>query len=192
MARLSALRNSPDGWGPVAIFLHWLVALLIVGQFALGMAAEEAAVSPAKFDLFVWHKSFGVTILLLVALRLAWRLGNPPPGLPASIPLREQKLARMGHSVLYVLMFAVPLSGWVISDTSRIPFRIFWSVPTPDLMAANKETSELAAGAHGVLVVLLAVTVALHVAAALRHHLVKRNDVLSRMLPLPDRRRKQN
>ena len=79
MARYSALRNSPDGWGPVAIGLHWLIAVLIAGQLVLGVAAEEAAVSPAKFDLFVWHKSFGVTILLLVALRLGWRLGNPPP-----------------------------------------------------------------------------------------------------------------
>jgi len=191
MARIPALRNSQDAWGPVAVGLHWLVALMIVGQFVLGLAAEEAPVSPAKFDLFVWHKSFGVTILLLAALRLGWRLGNPPPGLPATIPAAEQKLARAGHSLLYVLMFAVPLSGWIISDTSRIPFRIFWSIPTPDLMNANKETSELAAAVHGGLVVLLAVVVLLHVAAALRHHFVKRNDVLLRMLPLSRSSRKR-
>lgn len=191
MARLTALRNSRNEWGPVAVGLHWLLAILIVGQFALGWAADEAPVSPAKFDLFVWHKSFGVTILLLAALRLAWRLGNPPPDLPSDIPAHEQRLAQVSHILLYTLMLIVPASGWVVADTSRIPFRIFWSIPTPNLMDANKQASELAAGIHKALVVLLVIAVALHVAAALRHHFVKRNDVLRRMLRLTRARRER-
>lgn len=192
MARLPALRNSENAWGPIAIGLHWLLAILIIGQFVLGVVADEARVSPAKFELFVWHKSFGVTILVLVALRLVWRLANPTPRLPDRIPAIERNLARGGHILLYALMIAVPLSGWVISDTSRIPFRIFWSVPTPDLMQADKGASELAAGIHGALVIMLAIVVLLHAAAALRHHYIGHNDVLARMLPLGRRRRSES
>ena len=176
-------RNTSNNWGTVAIGLHWLLAVLIIGQCLLGGAAEEAPVSPEKFDLFVWHKSLGVTILLLVLARLAWRLGNPVPDLPAAVTRRERQLARAGHWLLYGLMIAVPLSGWVVSDSSRIPFRIFWSVPTPDLLTANKDLSELAGETHEFLVTALLLVVAGHVLAALHHHFIRRNNVLLRMLP---------
>lgn len=183
MARMFMLRNSAKAWGFVAMGLHWLLAVLIVGQFVLGAVAADMSVSPFKLDLFVWHKSFGVTILLLVMLRLGWRLTNRAPGLPTSVPTHERQLARINHGLLYGLMIAVPLSGWIVSDTSRIPFRIFWSIPTPDLLPVNREVSELAAGVHETLVVLMIVLVAVHVLAAFRHHFVKHNDVLLRMLP---------
>lgn len=188
MGQGRALRNSEHAWGLVAITLHWLLAALIIGQLALGSAAEEAPVSPAKFELFVWHKSIGVTILVLVAFRLAWRLVNPTPSLPAETPAVERMLARGGHILLYGLMFAVPLSGWIVSDTSRIPFRIFWSVPTPDLMAVDKGISEAAADVHEGLVTFLMIVVLIHALAALRHHFIKRNDVLRQMLPLVRKR----
>lgn len=156
--------------------------MLIIGQFVLGAMAADMPVSPGKIDLFVWHKSLGVTILLFVIVRIGWRLTNPAPGLPTSIPAHERRLAHVSHGLLYGLMIAVPLSGWVVSDASRIPFRIFWSIPTPDLLPASRETSELAASIHGFLVVLLIVLVGVHVLAALRHHFVKHNDVLLRML----------
>ncbi len=169
-------------WGVIARSFHWLIALLIFGQFVLGWVAEDMRMSPDKFELFVWHKSIGVTVLLLVALRLAWRLRtNPPQPLASGL---ELMLARLGHALLYVLMFAVPLSGWWISDTSRIPFRIFWHVPTPDLMEASREASELAAQVHGILTTLLLLLVVLHSVAALRHHFLLRDATLLRMLPL--------
>jgi len=183
MAWMSMLRNSSKAWGLVAIGLHWLLAVLIVGQFVLGAVAADMPVSPVKLDLFVWHKSVGVAILVLVIVRVGWRLANPAPGLPISIPIHERQLAHLSHGLLYSLMIAVPLSGWVVSDASRIPFRIFWSIPTPDLLPAKREVSELAANVHEILVVLMIVLVAVHVLAALRHHFVKRNDVLLRMLP---------
>lgn len=176
-------RNTTTAWGSVAIALHWLVAALIIGQFVLGDIAADAPVSPAKLDLFVWHKSLGATILLLVFLRLAWRLSNPVPALPQSLSRRERQLARLGHGLLYGLMVAVPISGWVVSDASRIPFRIFWSLPTPDLLASNRELSESAAEVHEALVALLALTVLGHILAALHHHFMKHNDVLLKMLP---------
>ncbi len=177
------LKNTVDSWGAVAKSFHWLLALLIFFQLALGTIAEEARLSPLKLDLFVWHKSIGVTILLLVILRLAWRLNNPLPSMPAGTPAWETKLARIGHILLYVLMFAVPMTGWWVSDTSRIPFKAFWLVPVPDLMVANRDMSELAGEVHGALTKLLLLVVVIHIAAALRHHFLLRNQVLTRMLP---------
>lgn len=174
-------REIEPGWGTVAKTFHWLVAFAIFVQFALGWVAEDMPISPDKFELFVWHKSIGVTVLLLVALRLAWRLQTTPPQ-PFASGL-ERRLAKLGHALLYLLMFAVPLSGWWISDTSRIPFRIFWHVPTPDLLEANREASELAASVHGVLTTLLLLLVVGHIVAALRHHFMLRDATLARMLP---------
>ncbi len=176
-------RNTAQSWGAVAKSFHWVLALLILCQLALGKIAEGARLSPLKLDLFVWHKSIGLTILLLVILRLAWRLNNPPPSTPAGIPAWETKLARIGHILLYVLMFAVPMTGWWISDTSRIPFKVFWLVPVPDLIATDKGMSELASEVHGALTTLLLLIVLIHIAAALRHHFFLHNRILTRMLP---------
>lgn len=176
-------RNAADSWGAVAKSFHWLLALLILGQLMLGQIAEQARLSPLKLDLFVWHKSFGLTILLLVMLRFAWRLNNPPPAAPAGTPAWETKLARIGHMLLYGLMFIVPLTGWWVSDTSRIPFKAFWLVPVPDLMQADKAMSELAADVHGILTKLLLLVVVIHIAAAVRHHFFLHNQILTRMLP---------
>ena len=184
MSASPTLRNTASAWGMVSMAFHWLLALLIVGQFALGWVAEEMRLSPRKFDLFVWHKSIGVTILSLVVLRLLWRLLNPPPAAAAGTSPWERRAAMAGHALLYLLMFAVPLSGWWVSDTSRIPFKLYWTIAVPDLMEANGEASKLAAGVHEFLTTLLMLVVAGHVLAALRHHFLLRDETLSRMLGL--------
>jgi cytochrome b561 len=181
MTNMTTVEKS--SWDGVAKSFHWVVALMILGELALGQIIERTALSPLKLDLFVWHKSIGVTILLLVILRLGWRLTHSPPAPPAGTPAWENTLARIGHVLLYCLMFAVPLAGWTVSDTSRIPFKVFWLVPAPDLMTADRELSELAADVHGGLTKLLTVVVLIHIAAALRHHFFLRNKVLRRMLP---------
>jgi cytochrome b561 len=175
--------GAKSSWDGIAKSFHWVVALLILGELVLGQVIERTALSPLKLDLFVWHKSIGVTILLLVILRFGWRLLHSPPAPLAGTPAWETKLARIGHILLYVLMFAVPLAGWCVSDTSRIPFKVFWLVPAPDLMTADRELSELAADVHGALTKLLAVVVLIHIAAALRHYFFLHNKVLQRMLP---------
>jgi cytochrome b561 len=177
------VKNTVDSWGAVAKSFHWLIALLILGQLVLGTIAEGYRLSPLKLDLFVWHKSIGITILLLVILRFAWRLYNPPPAVPAGIPAWETNLARIGHALLSLLMFALPLTGWWVSDTTRIPFKAFWLVPMPDLIAADRDMSDLAADVHGVLTKLLLLVVVIHIAAALRHHFLLHNRILARMLP---------
>jgi cytochrome b561 len=176
-------RNTENSWGAAARSFHWLVAGLILVQFVIGKIAEGMSLSPAKLDTFVWHKSLGVTVLLIVALRAAWRLFDAPPAPPGGIPPRETKLATIGHWLLYVLMFAVPLSGWWVSDASRVPFEAFFVVPMPDLIATDRDTQETAATVHEILTNALLAVAAIHVAAALRHHFYLRNDALRRMLP---------
>lgn len=177
------LRNTAAAWGAVAKLFHWCIATLIFVQFALGWIAASWHLSPTQLELFVWHKSIGMLILLLVALRLLWRLVNPAPGLPPDTPPLERAAARASHGLLYLLMLAMPLSGWVINSAAKIPFRVFWLFPLPPIVAPNKGLEELAKQVHFILFILIATIVALHVAAALRHHYVKRNEILVRMLP---------
>ena len=170
-------------WSAPAKFFHWLVAALILVQLVLGVAAVTWALSPTKLNLFVWHKSTGMLILALMGLRLLWRLGHAAPTLPADTPAWERAAARVSHFVLYLLLVALPLSGWVIASASGIPFRIFWRIPLPSITEVDKRVADAAASVHfGLLVLFLAVLV-VHIGAALRHHYVKRNDVLIRMLP---------
>ena len=170
-------------WNAPAKFLHWLIALLILVQIALGVAAVGWPLSPTKLNLFFWHKSIGVTILLLVALRLLWRFTNPIPALPAELPAWERRAAHASHFLLYVAMIGLPLSGWALSSASGVPFRIFGTIPLPDLIAPDKDAAEIAQQVHHAFIFFLVLLLVVHIGAALRHHYVKRNDVLRRMLP---------
>ncbi len=177
------VRNTTSRWGTAARSFHWIVALLILAQFAVGKVADSLKLSPFKLDMFVWHKSLGVTVLLLVVFRLAWRLTDPPPAPPLNRPAWETKLAATGHYLLYALMFAVPISGWWVSDASRVPFKAYFALPMPDFIEANRSLQEAAEGVHEVLTNLLMLVVIVHIAAALRHHYWLKDDVLRRMLP---------
>jgi cytochrome b561 len=139
--------------------------------------------SPRKLDLFVWHKSLGILLLVLVVLRLAWRLVNPTPTLPAGLPIWEQVGARLSHGLLYLLLFAMPISGWVISSASKVPFKVFWLWSLPALTAPDKALSASAKLVHLGLFWVLGAVLLMHIAAALRHHFLLRNAVLVRMLP---------
>jgi len=176
-------RNDVESWNATAKVFHWAMAALIFAQIALGLVAVAWHVSPRKLDLLVWHKSIGMLILALLALRLAWRLAHRAPELPWEMPLWERAGAHFSHFLLYVLMIALPVTGWVISSASNVPFRIFWTIPLPAIAAPDKAVADLFATVHGWLVTLLAVVLFAHVGAALRHHYVKKDTVLSRMLP---------
>jgi len=177
------LRPESESWSATAKLFHWSMAALIFAQIALGLAAVSWRVSPAKLNLFVWHKSAGMLILALLALRLLWRLSHRVPDLPREMPRWERAGARLSHLLLYALMLALPLTGWVISSASNVPFRIFWAIPLPAIVAPDKGLADLFATIHGWLVTLLALVLVAHIGAALRHHYVNRNTVLARMLP---------
>src|SRR6266581_1174861 len=177
------LRNDADSWGAPAKLFHWVMAALILAQIALGLMAASWRVSPAKLELFFWHKSTGMLILALVALRLLWRLANPAPMLPPGMAAWERAAARLSHLFLYALMIALPVTGWIVNSASNVPFRIFWLIPLPAIVAPDEPSADLAAGVHRGLAALLALALLAHIGAALRHHFVNRNTVLLRMLP---------
>lgn len=175
--------SASPAWGGVAKLLHWLMAVLIFAQFVLGWAAVGWRLSPAKLNLFVWHKSIGLLLLALVVVRVGWRLFDRRPPWPPSMRASERTAAIAVHGLLYVFMIALPLSGWIINSAARVPFRAFWLIPVPHLVPADKALEELAKQVHFALFLGLAVALTLHIAAALRHHFVYRDEVLVRMLP---------
>jgi cytochrome b561 len=177
------LRNDAHCWGGPAKLFHWVMAALILAQIALGLMAANWRLSPAKLELFFWHKSTGMLILALVALRLLWRLANPTPALPAGMAPWECAAARLSHLLLYGLMIVLPVTGWIVNSASNVPFRIFQLIPLPSIVAPDEPTADLAALVHGGLAALLALVLVVHIGAALRHHFFKRNTVLTRMLP---------
>jgi cytochrome b561 len=177
------LRNASDSWGAPAKLFHWVMAALILAQIALGLMAANWRLSPTKIELFFWHKSTGMLILALVGLRILWRLANPTPELPADMAGWERAAARLSHLLLYALMIALPVTGWIVNSASNVPFRIFWLIPLPAIVAPDKSTADLFERVHGGLFALLALVLVAHIGAALWHHFVKRNTVLVRMLP---------
>ena len=176
------LRNSANSWGLVSRLFHWLMAALIFAQIALGAAAASWRLSPLKLDLFVWHKSVGMLILVLAALRILWRMISSAPVHPAGLAPWESRTAHIAHLLLYVLIVALPITGWVISSASNIPFKVFWLFPLPGIAAPDQALAEQMTQVHLALVLLLSLLLVVHIAAALLHHCLRRNGVLLRML----------
>lgn len=180
-----AIRSDAAHWGSLAKFFHWTVVLLILAQAILGLVMVELPRRPNVIAVYSVHKSLGLTILALAVLRLAWRLFDRRPDEPATMPRWQALAARCGHALLYVLLFAVPLSGWAFDSASSLRPLFWWGLlrmpsltggPRPDL----KETAE---DAHEMLFWLLVFVAAGHAAAALWHHFHDRDGVLRRMLP---------
>lgn len=172
--------SSATRYSTPAVVLHWLVALLIFAAFPLGVYMHELPLSPDKLKLYSYHKWIGVTIFLLVALRLAWRLGHTPPPLP-SLRAWQRRASVAVHGVLYVLMVAIPISGWLMSSAKGFPTVWFGIVPLPDLVGKNRELGELLTTVHKTLNFALLGFVVVHVAAALQHHFIERQPFLQRM-----------
>lgn len=177
------IRNSDQEWGLIAKVLHWAMALAILAMFFLGWMAVNTPMSPTKLNLFIWHKSIGLTLLGLVGIRLLWRLANETPIPPSGVGAAEHGLAKVGHTALYVLMILMPLSGYVINSTANFSFKFFGWLRVPNFIPANKAWQDVAENVHFILFWVFALSIAIHVAAALRHHIIKRNNVLTRMLP---------
>jgi cytochrome b561 len=180
------MRNTPHRWGVVAQFLHWLIVALIIVQYSLALWAASLPLGSRKVGVLANHKSFGITILALAIIRLAWRSLNPTPPLPTTLKPYERLLARATHALLYTLLFVMPLTGWMMSSARGFPVSWFGfrSMQLPDLVPKNQALYHVLLTTHGTLAVVLLVVVALHVAAALKHHFVLKDDVLRRMLPL--------
>jgi cytochrome b561 len=175
-------RNLSVRYGPVAQFLHWAVLALLVVQVTLGLIADEL---PAGFERLVMmsrHKSLGITILGIAVLRLLWRFIDRPPA-PPPMPRWQEVAARVTHWSLYVLLFALPITGWLTSSAANRPVSWWGLVQLPDFVAPDEGRKEFFEEAHELLVNVLYVLVAVHVAAVLKHQFLDRNDLMRRMLP---------
>ena len=165
-----------------AIALHWLLALMIVGSFAVGSYMVDLPFSVSRLKLYNWHKWAGVLILALSAARLLWRLTHRPPAdLP--MPAWQRRAAHGAHLTLYVLFFAVPLMGWAYSSAAGFPIVLFGVLPLPDFVPVDRELAEALKPWHGWLAKALAAIVLLHVAGALKHQFIDRDGLLRRMWP---------
>ncbi len=176
-------------FGRTAIALHWLIGLAILGQIAFGFLLDDIAPrgTPARAGVINLHKSFGLILGLLIVLRLAWRLSHRPPAWPASMPGWQQSAARWGHHALYACMVAMPVSGYLASNFSRHGVRFFGTLLRPwgpDLPAVYAVFN----GIHVATAWLFTLLIAGHVAVAVKHALIDRDGVFSRMLPGGPRR----
>jgi cytochrome b561 len=172
-----------NAYTPTAKSLHWLMAVLLFGLLVLGFYMHDLPLSPQKLQFYSWHKWAGVAAFLLVLVRLAWRVTHVPPALPANMPKLMQFAAHAGHFLLYALMLAIPLSGWLMSSAKGFQTVWFGVLPIPDLLDKNKELGDLLALVHKSLNLLFVAVIAGHVGAALKHHFIDKDDILTRMLP---------
>ena len=174
--------NAPRYTG-VAIGLHWLVGLMILSAFGVGLYMVDLSLSPIKLRLYSWHKWAGVTIFMLVLIRFLWRLSHAAPTLPNDMPHWQRVAAEASHYLLYAMMIAIPLSGWLMSSAKGFQTVYFGVMPIPDLLQKNKELGETLALVHQTLNFTMIGIVILHAAAALKHHFIDKDDILRRMLP---------
>jgi cytochrome b561 len=177
------LRNTAATWGSVQKSFHWVIALLVIGMICLGLYMTSLKISPTVFRLFALHKSFGIVALTLITLRLLWTLASiRPDALPGHRPW-EKFLAHLVHGFLYAAVIFMPLSGWVMSSAKNFHVSVFGWFTLPDLVAPDKALAHRAGEFHETLAWCLIAAIALHVAGALKHHVIDRDSTLRRMLP---------
>ncbi|NGY06474.1 cytochrome b [Solimonas terrae] len=177
-----------DGYSAPAKLGHWLIALLLIASYSIAWTMVDLRMSPTRLRLFNYHKWVGVTIFALAVLRLLWRLLQRPPPLPAAMPPWERQAAAIVHRLLYLLLFALPLSGWLMSSAKGFQTVYFGRWPIPDAIGKNAALGAALTSVHVALTWLLLALVATHVLAALKHQFVDRDAVLRRMLPRLPRR----
>ncbi len=167
-----------------AMFFHWITALLIVGAFFLGVTMVDMhGFSPTKLRYFSWHKWLGVTILGVSCLRLLWRLSHRPPAYAGNLPAWQSLVASGLHGLLYLLFFAIPVSGYLYSLAAGVPVVYLGLFPLPVLIAPDPELKVVLKQVHYVLNMTLLAGVSLHVLAALKHQFIDRDGILKRILP---------
>jgi len=177
------LRNSTLRFGAIAILLHWVIALLMIGLIILGLYMVSLPMNLHKLKYYGWHKEFGVLVLMLATVRLAWRFTNTTPLLPPQMPKWEQLAAHGMHYVFYGFMFALPITGWMLSSAAGFPVSFFGLFVLPDLISTNEQSRHLLTEIHKWLAYGLIAAICGHVGAALQHHFINKDDILRRMLP---------
>ncbi|TXH70320.1 MAG: cytochrome b [Lysobacteraceae bacterium] len=177
------LKNTDDRWGGLSQLLHWTIVVLILVIAYIGLTMGDLPNGPDKIRTYALHKSIGITILGLAVLRLLWRFyaGTPKPA--PGTPHLQERLASLMHWALYALLFAIPISGWVVNSSAGFPLQWFGLVNLPAIVERSRELHEAAEEAHELMFWLLALLAAAHAGAAFYHHIFQRDATLARMLP---------
>jgi len=175
--------TTSSAYSKTAIALHWIMAIFIFAVFPLGVYMHELPPSPARTELYQYHKWIGLTVLSFATIRLLWRMSHRPPTLPASISRWQQKISHSVHHALYLLLILIPLSGWMMSSAKGYPTIWFNLIALPDLVGKDKFLADFFQETHEILNFTLLGLVVLHILAALKHHFFDRDGILARMLP---------
>jgi cytochrome b561 len=179
---MTAITASTPGYTLTARVLHWTTAVLILVMIPLGLIVANEWGGPAQDFLYDLHKSIGVTLIPIVIVRLAYRLLNPPPPLPNDIPALQRFAAHATHWVLYGLILVQPIIGYIFVSIYPAPVPFFGLFDLPAIFPANRALSDRLAIVHLYVGLSIAVFAAMHIAAALYHHFVRRDEVLMRMI----------
>jgi len=177
--------NTEERYGAVAVGLHWMMAALLVSLLALGLymvRLPDAGFDTLKIWLILYHKSLGMLALALAALRLGWRVTNALPRLVENLPDWQKVVARFVHLTFYALMFALPISGWLMSSASGFPVSFLGLFNLPDLIGRDDYLFQVFVAVHKCLANALVALLLVHAGAALRHHFLFEDDTLHRML----------
>lgn len=173
------IKNSNERYGLIAVLLHWVVAILIIGLLILGLYMVRLPIGLEKLKFYGWHKEFGLLVLGLAIVRLTWRIMNQVPNL--ALPWYERIAARTVHWAFYVFMFAMPITGWAITSAAGLPASFFGLFTLPNIVLPNEELRHTFEELHEWLGYALIATIVLHVAGALKHHFMDKDDILRRM-----------
>ena len=176
-------RNTANNYGAVAKFLHWAIVILIITQYVIIEAAEELPDGLEKLRMVTNHKSFGMLVLLLVLTRIVWKLTSRGLPQPVPMPAPQRIAAAAGHGLLYLLILAMPLTGWAMSSSANYPVTFFGLFQFPALVAENHDLHEALEEVHELLFNTTVVIAVLHALAAVYHHVWMKDDTLRRMLP---------
>lgn len=178
------MADDPMRYTRVARALHWLIALLVLSAIPAGLAMVRIGSGPLQDWLFDFHRSLGFVVLVLIVVRIVWRLGHRPPPLPAGTPALQAVAAHVVHGALYLLLLIAPIVGWLATNAYGAPIAVFRLFELPVLIGKDEAVSKLLFGLHEVLGIAIAALVVVHIAAALFHQLVVRNGLIRRMWPI--------
>jgi cytochrome b561 len=180
------IENTEDRYGAVGVLLHWSMGILIVALAGLGLymvTLPDAGFNLKKITLLLYHKEFGMLVLALAVLRLAWRMSNVIPQATKHLPDWQKIAARFVHLSFYALMFALPITGWLMSSAAGFPVSFLKLFTLPDLISKNEYLFQRFIEIHKWLGYALIFFLLIHSGAALRHHFIFKDDTLRKMLP---------
>ena len=174
------IKNTKERFGLIAIVLHWVMALLVIGMIIVGLYMTSLPIGLEKLKFYGLHKEFGFLVLALVILRLLWRLANIRPKL--LLPWWEKTAALCAHWAFYLILFAMPITGWLLSSAAGFSISFFGLFTIPTIIPANEARANLFGDIHQYIAYALITLIVIHILAALKHHFIDKDNILRRMI----------